>query len=77
MPRRINKDTLLVRWDEKEQDFKVWFPAGEQCTGGFIIGHLVDRPVCIGSKYFEDTLIKELDKRGYDPKTLRFTIKKK
>lgn len=75
MGRRVSWDTLLVRWDEHEADFKVWFP--NKCDGGLVLNHLVGNACSIGSEYFEDTFVDELEKRGYDPTTLRFTIKKK
>jgi hypothetical protein len=86
MARRVSYDTLLVRWDEKEQDFKVWYP--NKCDGGFTIGHFCNNPL-VGESYcphcfkptshegFEKTFIDELKKRGYDLTTLRFSIKKK
>ncbi len=82
MGRRISDNTLLVRWDEKQQDFKVWFP--NKCDGGFIMGVFCNNQICEDCRKkikfagaSRETLIEELESRGYDPKTLRFTIKKK
>lgn len=82
MGRRVSDDTLFVRWDNKEQDFKVWFP--NKCDGGFILGVFCNGNRC--PKCWErvdpcgascENVIDELEKRGYDPTTIRFSIKKK
>jgi hypothetical protein len=87
MARRVSSNTLLVRWDKTEQDFKVWYP--NKCDGGFAIGHLVGEFILVGDQIcphcfkrsprrgFESTFVKELEKRGYDSETLRFSIKRK
>jgi hypothetical protein len=85
--RRVDLNTLLVRWDASEGDFKVWFPS--KPDGGFVLGHLcgdytpVGRQICQKCyhtnehKGYEETFLKELEKRGYDLTTLRFSIRKK
>ena len=84
MARRVADDTLLVRWCEQEQDFRVWYP--RSCDGGFALSHIVNGTftctkcfqfiVPIGAQDGR-SFVEELEARGYDPKTLRFTIKRK
>jgi len=87
MGKRVDMETLLVRWDKSEGDFKVWYP--NRCDGGFVIEHIcgehtqVGRQICDSCHHqnshagWEETFLKELEKRGYDLTTLRFTIKRK
>lgn len=83
MSKRISEDTLLVRWDKKEKDFKVWYPGGHRGTGGYVLGELCwdNNRVCkkcfsiVERPGYESSFIKEMEKRGFDPTTLRLTIK--
>ena len=81
MARRPKENKLIVRWDEKEQDFIVFYP--RPSDGGLAINHLVgdilkyripiddyEYPINYDKTNFKD----ELEKRGYDVKTLRFEI---
>jgi len=63
---------LLLRWSKKENDFLVSFPCSQD--GGLLftaLGHT--------DLYPERTsdLFSELERRGYDLKTVRFSIDKK
>jgi hypothetical protein len=69
---------LRARWSKKERDFVVEFPNKPD-------GHLLNRylftltpepsPLHPGEKRL--TLLEELEARGYDLSTLKFSIKKK
>ena len=72
---RVDLNTLLIRWSKKEEDFIVYYPKIQD--GGFAIDHICGNACCIKHPGFESTFIKELEKRGYDLKTLKFTIRKK
>ena len=83
MPRH-NENKLSVIWDKRQKDFVVKYP--RSCDGALAIHHLVNDTLKyrIPSKEkeyphnFEVTnFIKELEKRGYDPSTLKFTIELK
>lgn len=81
MARRVDEETLLLRWDKKENDFKVWYP--RRCDGALVMHHLLNDilkwkldPMNV-SNYRVDNFAKELEARGYDMTTFRFEIKLK
>lgn len=74
--------TLAAYWNHEENDLEVWFPTSKAdaammfCYFG---GHgCFERVSEIGLANFNKPipLVKELELRGYDPKTLRFSVKK-
>ncbi len=84
MSRRIDVNTLLVRYDKKENDFLVFYP--RSCDGALVLNHLVGnilqwsfKKERKGENFAFDTfnLKEELEKRGYDLSTLRFSIELK
>lgn len=85
MPRH-NENKLSVIFDKRQNDFVVKYP--RSCDGALAMHHLVNDTLEwrlptkeSGKEYphnFEITnFIKELDKRGYDTSTLRFSIELK
>lgn len=69
MTRGFNpKTTLGVCWSKRENDWMIYYPCRED--GWLIYDDLLK------SDIFQN-LVKELEKRGYDIQTLRFSIKKK
>jgi len=74
---RLKKeDKLSVCWSEKEQDYMINFPLG---IGTSSDGHLLHG--FLFTDYHKDEtfaeLLKELESRGYDPKTLKISIEPK
>ena len=85
---KIDEDKLVVRWSKRESALLY---VGPKATGGMLsrflegvkiidvygqrygIGAEIHRP----DESDERTLAQELDARGYDLSTLRFTIQKK
>ena len=62
-------DKLIVRWSKRD---KAHLYCGGKQTGG-MLAHYFE-----GIRYpDEHTLMQELERRGYDLTTLRFSIKKK
>lgn len=57
--------TLLVRWDKREADLKVWYP--RKVDGGFALG-------CLGTTL--ETFLDEMERRGYDRNTFRLSIRR-
>lgn len=57
------RDKLRATWSKRENDLMLHFPQGSQtkCDGGYLSDALT--PV-----------LDELKRRGYDPKTVRFSI---
>jgi len=81
---KYNENKLSVIFDKRQNDFVVKYP--RSCDGALAIHHLVNDTLeyRIPSKEreyphnFEVTnFIKELEKRGYDIKTLKFSIELK
>ena len=81
---KYNEKKLSVIFDKRQDDFVVKYP--RSCDGALAIHHLVNDTLeyRIPSKEkeyphnFEVTnFIKELEKRGYDIKTLKFSIQLK
>ena len=81
---KYNEKKLSVIYDKRQNDFVVKYP--RSCDGALAIHHLVSDTLeyRIPSKEkeyphnFEVTnFIKELEKRGYDTETLKFSIELK
>lgn len=72
---------LYIRWSKKERDYLIYFPRA--CDGHYINSMLTrDWPYRDwkeegGPIRYENNLLQELDKRGYDLTTLKFSIQKK
>jgi hypothetical protein len=60
-------DKLRANWSKQENDVMLHWPSGI-CTKAD--GHWL-------SGVFDKAFIKELEKRGYDPQTMRFSVEPK
>lgn len=67
-------DMLHAYWSAREQDLVLHHPAGPQ-TGAD--GHMLYGALCYDKLIGGLPFVKELEKRGYDIKTLKFSIAKK
>jgi hypothetical protein len=77
MPKIDRENTLMARWSKKEDDVLFSFP--RKVDGhllSFYFGHLKPRQL-LDSDPEPKTFFEELEARGYDLKTLRFSIKRK
>lgn len=68
-----SEDTLKAYWSKREQDLMFHHPAGPQ-TGSD--GHMLYGAVCHDKLIGGQPLAAELKRRGYDIKTLKFSIEK-
>jgi hypothetical protein len=61
------KDKLRVTWSKRDRTTLYHYPLGSQtkCDGGFLSGHITE------------ALANELEERGYDKTTLKFSIEPK
>ena len=71
---------LKVKWSKKEKDILFEYP--RRCDGALLHYYMgSDTPVydpCLDKKYeLRKSLFKELEERGYDLTTLKFSIKLK
>jgi len=82
------KDTVLaVKWSKRENDLMIHYP--RRCDGALVHYMLLsDRMIFDYTKWSEnkynhrppykmENFLKELEERGYDIKTLKFTIELK
>lgn len=78
------ENTLKIKYSKKEKDFMIYYP--RKCDGSLIQWHLLGNRLIWGgidgkdkgwANYEEFNLVNELEKRGYDVKTLKFEIKLK
>lgn len=60
-------DKLRAYWSKRETDVMLHFPLGRQtvCDGHWLSG------------VFDKNFIEQLEARGYDPTTLRFSVEPK
>jgi len=81
---KINENKLSVIYDKKQMDFVVRYP--KPCDGALAIHHLVgdilrykfpDDETRYPNNWVLENFIKELEKRGYDTTTLKFSIELK
>jgi hypothetical protein len=77
-----NKLTLI--YDKRQKDFVVHYPA--RCDGALIFNHFLqdnlswrfpDKTNDYPFNFVKENFMDELEKRGYDIKTLRFSIELK
>lgn len=64
-------NTLAAKWSKKENDIMIYYP--NKCDGALLNNHLFHPRDSISCHPF----IKELERRGYDITTLKFSVKKK
>jgi hypothetical protein len=85
MPKH-DPNKLSVIYDNRQKDFVVKYP--RRCDGGLATNHLVgdqlnyrfpftDSEFSYPNNYELTNFIKELESRGYDIKTLKFSIELK
>jgi len=79
-----NENKLSVIWDKRQKDFVVKYP--RKCDGALAIHHLVgnmlmwDMTKALKREFMchrTENFKEELEKRGYDLSTLKFSIKLK
>ena len=76
-------EKLSLIWDKRQKDFVVKYP--RQCDGNLVMGHIIGDVLKwdLGKvdnnphNYSIFNLKNELEKRGYDTSTLKFSIEKK
>lgn len=75
----MTDDKLVVFWSKREGDFLIRYPSGPD-------GHLACRHFCSERQrwdyntrqvVFDRSFVAELEARGYDTKTLRFSVRRK
>lgn len=82
MPKRTNANTLKAYWSKRENDLMFYHPDRKAN------GHLLHNVLCAPRPYldfsngrrdiaFDKSFVEELEERGYDVKTLRFSVCKK
>lgn len=59
------QNKLKVKWSRREEDFEIDFP--KKADGWLMFSHMKGHLTW-------DELISELEKRGYDTKTLKFEV---
>ena len=78
MSRRTNKNTLRVYWSKRD-GLTYWYPTRPQDGHLLHMVFSVERPHVDYSKTpreiaFDPSFVKELEARGYDVTTLRFSV---
>ena len=77
VPKRADA-ALVVFWNPRENDFTICYPRssdGHYAHTVFCSERIAWRPV--EGVVFDPPFVKELERRGYDLKTLRFSIERK
>lgn len=63
---------IIAGWNKREKDFGwAWGDGAEKATANLVGCQLFETPTIYGTK-----LTDELAKRGYDPKSIRFSVKR-
>ena len=79
-----NKEKLSLIYDKRQKDFVVKYP--RNCDGNLLMSHILNNILKwriptekkpYPHNWDATTFIEELEKRGYDPKTLKFSIELK
>jgi hypothetical protein len=75
-----NRNKLSVIYDKRQKDFVVKYP--RNCDGHLAMGHLVGdilrySPLKKPYPFEVENFVKELEARGYDIETLKFSIELK
>lgn len=75
---KLKKGRLLFRWSNKENDFVCNYPSGRG-DSNLLMGRFTCESYASRNPLDElaPSLIEELEKRGYDTKTLWFQVDKK
>jgi hypothetical protein len=67
-----NKTHLFCRWSKKENDLLFSYP--RRCDGHLLYGALSCKRHNSITNEWDNSIIEELEARGYDIKTLKFSI---
>jgi len=73
--RRTKETTLVARWSPKEKDIVYSYPTSK--ADGHFLHYVFDVPRKREDGTYDDPIWKQLEDRGYDIKTARFSICKK
>ena len=85
-PRKTRETHLMAYWNDKEDDVEFNWPFGSQtkCDSHLLYGVLSMKQLEVVTtsdfcrhRYAEKSFLEELDARGYDLTTLKFSIKLK
>jgi hypothetical protein len=77
MARRTRSNSLSVYWSKRENDVMFNYPDGPQTkTDGHLLHVRFNSPWRWHDGQESPDLVKELESRGYDVKTLRFSVMK-
>jgi hypothetical protein len=71
----VTRPKLTLRYDRRQRDFVVNWPAksgGARADGRLVMHVLTDKDG--GALLDGHSLVDELERRGYDPETVRFEI---
>lgn len=70
----VKKDKLSYQWNKKENDFVTNYPLGigTNCDSNFLLNFF-----SYALKGEEKSFLKELESRGYDLSTIKFSIEPK
>lgn len=76
----MNRNKLVVFWSKREQDFLIRYP--RSCDGSLAYGHFCAKrlrraPGETPPWDFDPSFVKELEARGYDTQTLRFSVERR
>ena len=77
--RKMLKHQLRAYWSKKENDLLYWHPR-QKCDSALLHHWLTSERIHITKLFmedqieFKDSFLDELDKRGFDIKTLKFSI---
>jgi hypothetical protein len=76
----MNRNKLVVFWSKREQDFLFRYPRsadGHLAYGAFCGERMRFAPGQTPPFDFDPSFVKELETRGYDLTTLRFSVERK
>jgi hypothetical protein len=84
-PRPPKEGAIKFQYGRHEGDYDYLVLYGDgvpRCDRALIMNHMCSKNISLdwsdgGKPVFDDSLVDELEKRGYDTKTLRFYIEKK
>lgn len=79
MAKRTNDNTLRASWSKKEKDIVFGWPSGPstKSDGHYLYGAMSRERFRPFEQKMDPSFLKELESRGYDLSTLRFSICKK
>jgi hypothetical protein len=75
MPKRTRENSLDIRWSARERDIVYRHPTHK--ADGHLLHYVFDVPRKREDGTYDDPVWKQLEDRGYDLTTVRFSICKK